>query len=318
MIGYLVRRIPTALVVLFIASLLIFSILRLIPGGPEAALAGSDATPADLAAIRHDLGLDRPFFVQYFSWLGAMVTFDFGKSYLIGGDIGDLVSFGAANTLALAIAGLVVAIALALALSLSVVIFDNRFTKIAATTVNAVAIAVPTFVIGTLLILVFGLKLRWLPAGGTPPNGISDSPQITAQYLILPALTLGLPAGALLARFLTETLQTELRQPYAVTARSLGIPQRTIVLRHVLRNALPPTLTALGLAIGGLLGGAILVESIFGWPGLGLLTEEGIFNRDYPVVQVLILISVTVFVVLQLATDVLHAWLDPRIRLAGK
>ncbi|RPA10342.1 ABC transporter permease [Gordonia sp. OPL2] len=318
MLGYLIRRLPTAIVVLVVASLLIFSILRLIPGGPEAALAGPDASPQELAAIRHDLGLDRSFIAQYFAWIGGVLTLDLGQSYQVGGSISGLIGYGLTNTLILTITALFIAIALAFALSLAATIFHNKYLNAALTGVNAAAIALPTFVVGTALILVFGVRLRWLPAGGTPPDGFTDSLQISAQYLILPALTLGLPAGAMLARFLTESIRTELRQPYVVTARSLGISHTDIVLKHALRNALPPTLTALGLTVGALLGGAVLVESIFGWPGLGLLTEEGIFTRDYPLVQVLVLLSVAVFVIIQLLADIAHAWLDPRIRLAGE
>lgn len=317
MISYLLRRIPTAIVVLFVASLLIFSVLRLVPGSPAAALAGPDASPADLAAIQHDLGLDRGFFTQYFSWLGHLLTGDLGRSYAVGGSVRSLVGFGLTNTVVLTVTALVIAVVLAFSLALTGVLYDNRVLRGVLTAVNALAIALPTFVVGTTLILLFSIHFRLLPAGGTPPKGFTDSLQISAQYLILPALTLGLPTGALLARFLTEALRTELNQPYAVTARALGATRRDIVLKHALRNALPPTLTALGLSIGGLLGGAVLVESIFGWPGLGLLTEESIFTRDYPLVQVLVLLSVTVFVIIQLLADVLHAWIDPRIRLAG-
>ena len=317
MTGYLLRRIPTALIVLVAASLLIFAVLRLIPGGPESALAGPDATPADLQAIRHDLGLDRGFFVQYFAWLGSVLTLDFGTSYQIGGDIGDLVSFGLTNTLVLTVTAGVLAIVLAFGLSLTATIRPNRAMNALLTGVNAVAIALPTFVVGTVLIAVFGVGGGVLPAGGTPPDGLSDDLWITAQYLVLPAVTLGLPAGAMLSRFLTESLQTELAQPYAVTAIATGASRRDVVLKHALRNALPSTITAFGLIVGALLGGAVLVEAIFGWPGLGMLTEEGISSRDYPLVQILILLSVSVFVLIQLAADVVHAWLDPRIRLAG-
>ncbi|WOC13364.1 ABC transporter permease [Gordonia sp. MP11Mi] len=317
MTGYLLRRIPTALIVLVAASLLIFAVLRLIPGGPESALAGPDATPADLAAIRHDLGLDRGFFVQYFAWLGSVLTLDFGTSYQIGGDIGDLVSFGLTNTLVLTVTAGVLAILLAFGLSLAATIRPNRAVNALLTGVNAVAIALPTFVVGTVLIAAFGVGGGVLPAGGTPPDGLSDDLWITAQYLVLPAVTLGLPAGAMLSRFLTESLQTELAQPYAITAIATGASRRDVVLKHALRNALPSTITAFGLIVGALLGGAVLVEAIFGWPGLGMLTEEGISSRDYPLVQILILLSVSVFVLIQLAADVVHAWLDPRIRLAG-
>lgn len=317
MTGYLLRRIPTAIAVLFAASLLIFSLLRLIPGGPEVALAGPDAGPEALEAIRHDLGLDRGFFVQYFSWLGSVLTFDLGTSYQVGGSIGDLVTFGLGNTLILTVVGAGFAITFGLVLSLAATIRPNRVLDALLTGVNAVAIALPTFVVGTVFIVVFGIAWRLLPAGGTPPDGLTDDLWISAQYLLLPAVTLGLPAGAMLARFLTEALRTELEQPYATTAIATGASRRDVVIRHALRNALPSTITAFGLIIGTLLGGAVLVEAIYGWPGLGLLIEEGISARDYPLVQVLILISVAVFVLIQLAADIVHAWLDPRIRLAG-
>ena len=317
MTGYLLRRIPTAIAVLFAASLLIFSLLRLIPGGPEVALAGPDAGPEALEAIRHDLGLDRGFFVQYFSWLGSVLTFDLGTSYQVGGSIGDLVTFGLGNTLILTVVGAGFAITFGLVLSLAATIRPNRVLDALLTGVNAVAIAFPTFVVGTVFIVVFGIAWRLLPAGGTPPDGLTDDLWISAQYLLLPAVTLGLPAGAMLARFLTEALRTELEQPYATTAIATGASRRDVVIRHALRNALPSTITAFGLIIGTLLGGAVLVEAIYGWPGLGLLIEEGVSARDYPLVQVLILISVAVFVLIQLAADIVHAWLDPRIRLAG-
>jgi len=157
-----------------------------------------------------------------------------------------------------------------------------------------------------------------LPAGGTPPDGFLARPDLSVQYLLLPAVCLALGAGAALTRFLTESLRTELRQPYVVTARALGISRRRIVLTQALRNALPSTITVLGIQFGTLLGGAVLVEAIFTWPGLGGLIEEAISGRDYPLVQVLLLLSVIVFVAIQLVTDVIHAWLDPRIRIGGQ
>ncbi|TWS18356.1 ABC transporter permease [Tsukamurella asaccharolytica] len=318
MTAYLLRRVPTALLVLLLASVLIFGILRFIPGGPEAALLGPDASPSDVQALRHELGLDRSFFAQYLTWISSILRLDFGRSYQVGGEISALISFGLVNTLVLTGAALLVAVVLAVGLALAVTVFDNRWLSAVVTGVNAAAIAIPTFVLGTLLVLLAGVRLRWLPAGGAPPDGYLTEPTIAVQYLILPAITLGLPTGAMLARFLTESLHTELGKPYAVTARSLGVSQRRIVLRHALRNALPATVTAFGLLVGGLLGGAILVETVFGYPGLGMLTEQGIFSRDYPLVQVLLLLSVTVFIVVQLLADVAHAWLDPRIRLGAR
>jgi peptide/nickel transport system permease protein len=182
---------------------------------------------------------------------------------------------------------------------------------------NTLAIALPTYVTGVLLILVFGVLWPVLPTGGTPPNGLLADPGITAQYLVMPALCLALPIAAVLTRYLAESLRTELKQPYVGTALAAGVSRRRIITRHALRNALPTTITVLGLQVGALLGGAVLVEYIFSWPGLGQLIQQAITRRDYPVVQVLLLLSVVVFVLIQLLTDVIHVWLDPRIRLGG-
>ena len=315
MTRYLLRRVPSFVAILLLASVLIFAMIRLIPGDPATTLAGPDASPQAIAAIRHDLGLDQPLVSQYLHWLGQVVTFDLGRSYLIGGDIGTLVMRGLGNTLALTISALVIAIAISLVLGPIWGASSRRSVDALITGVNTVTVALPTFVTGVLLILVFGVLWPVLPTGGAPPDGYLARPDIAAQYLILPALCLALPVAAVLTRFIAETLRTELRQPYVVTATALGVSRRRVVVRHALRNALPTTVTVLGIQVGNLLGGAVLVEAIFSWPGLGQLLEQGISRRDYPVVQILLLLSVTVFVAIQLLTDLAHAWLDPRVRV---
>ena len=314
---YVLRKAPSTLLVLVLASFLIFSLIRLVPGDPVAALAGPDATPEARAAIRADLGLDRPLLSQYVVWLGDVLTLDLGRSYRLGGQVSDLLADGATNTLVLTFTALALAALLALAASTLTVVLDKPWLNSVMSAVNTVAVAVPTFVTGLVLVLVFAVLLRLLPAGGTPPDGYLARPDITLQYLLLPAICLALPAAAALTRFLTESLRTQMRQPYVMTARALGIPRRRIVLTQALRNALPSSLTVLGIQFGTLLGGAVLVEAIFAWPGLGRLVEQGISARDYPVVQVLLLLSVAVFVLTQLLTDVLQATLDPRIRIEG-
>lgn len=314
---YVLRKVPSTLLVLVLASFLIFSLIRLVPGDPVAALAGPDATPEARAAIRADLGLDRPLLSQYVVWLGHVLTLDLGRSYRLGGQVSDLLADGAANTLVLTFTALALAALLALAASTLTVVLDRPWLNAVMSAVNTVAVAVPTFVTGLVLVLVFAVLLPLLPAGGTPPDGFLARPDITLQYLLLPAVCLALPAAAALTRFLTESLRTQMRQPYVMTARALGIPRRRIVLTQALRNALPSSLTVLGIQFGTLLGGAVLVEAIFAWPGLGRLVEQGISARDYPVVQVLLLLSVAVFVLTQLLTDVLQAALDPRIRIEG-
>ncbi|GAA1872650.1 ABC transporter permease [Pseudonocardia ailaonensis] len=317
MLRYIASRLPSALVVLVAASILIFSLLRLVPGDPATTLAGPDASPEALAAIRASLGLDEPVWLQYVHWLGALVTGDLGRSYLIGGRITDLVLAGLVNTVVLAVAAMLLAVLFALVVGVGAVLSRSRTVDALVTGANTAALALPPFVTGVLLVLVFAVVWPVLPAGGVPPAGFAARPDITVQYLLLPAVCLALPVAAAITRFLVESLRTELAQPYVLTARALGIPRRRIVLRQALPAALPSMVTALGIQVGTVLGGAVLVEAIFTWPGLGQLVEQGISRRDYPVVQVLLLLSVAVFVLVQLLTDVAHAALDPRIRIGG-
>jgi peptide/nickel transport system permease protein len=317
MIRYLIRRLPSLAMVLAVASVLIFGVLRLIPGDPASTLAGPDASPATVAAIRHELGLDQPLPVQYVHWIGSVLTWHLGRSYIIGGNISSLVSAGTGNTALLTAAALVIALAIAMIAGPLWASARRPWLEHLLTGVNTLAIALPAFVTGVLLILLFGVLLPVLPSGGTPPGGLLANPQITVQYLLMPATCLALPLAAVLARYLAESLRTEMSQPYVATALAAGVSRRRIITRHALRNVLPTSLTVLGLQIGALLGGAVLVEDIFAWPGLGQLIQQAINERDYPVVQVLLLLSVGVFVVIQLLTDVAHALLDPRIRLGG-
>lgn len=317
MVRYLVHRVPSAVAVLVLASLLIFFVLRLVPGDPATTLAGPDASPEAIAAVRHSLGLDQSIPAQYAAWLGDMVTFDLGRSYVLGGQIADLVGDALLNTVVLTAAALLLAVVVGLVLSVAVVVWPTRWLTGVVAAFNTLAVALPTFVTGVLLVLVFAVLLPLLPAGGVPPDGFLARPDISVQYLALPTVCLGLPVAAALTRFLTEALRTEMLQPYILTARALGVSRWNLVTRSALRNALPTMLTILGLQTGQLLGGAVLVEAIFAWPGIGQLIEQGISRRDYPVVQVLLLIAVSVFVIVQLVTDVVHAYLDPRIRIGG-
>ncbi|MEV0549448.1 ABC transporter permease [Nocardia salmonicida] len=318
MTRYLLHRLPSALLVLFGASVLIFLLLRLVPGDPATILAGNDATPQTIEVIRHQLGLDRSIPVQYLQWLGEVFTLDLGRSYIIGGEITDLVGRGLTNTLVLTVTALLLAVLVSLIVSVASVLWPSRWLNTVVAAANTAAVALPTFVVGPLLVLVFAVAIPVLPAGGVPPDGFIARPDIAVQYLLLPAICLALPVSAALTRFLTEALRTELAKQYVLTARSLGVGYREIVTRGALRNALPTMLTVLGIQTGQLLGGAVLVEAAFVWPGIGQLIEQGISRRDYPLVQVLLLLSVAVFVVIQLITDVAHAWLDPRIRIGGR
>ena len=314
MTGYLLRRLPSAVLVLLLASFVIFAILRLIPGDPAVTLAGSDASPASVEAIRVDLGLDRPFLAQYFTWMGDLLTGDPGRSYLIGGQITDLIGQRLGNTLALALGALVLVVVLGLTLGVLGATVKNRVARALLAAVNSVSLTVPAFVTGVLMVLLFAVTWRVLPPGGN--ESITADPVIGLQYLLMPALCLALPGSAVVARYVKDGIRQALDEDYVRTARALGVSRRRILWRHALPNALPPVLTVLGMQIGALIGSAVVVEALFAWPGLGQLAEQGVSRRDYPVVQALLLLLVAVHVAVQLLTDIAYAVLDPRVRLA--
>ncbi|RKT19294.1 peptide/nickel transport system permease protein [Streptomyces sp. 1114.5] len=309
---FLLKRLPSGLLVLALASFLVFLILRLIPGDPATSLAGPDASPATVEAIRTQLGLDRPLFGQYLSWLGHLLGGDLGPSYAIGGQVADLIGNGLGATTQLALGALLLVVLIALPLAVAGATAQRRPAAAAIQAFTTAVLAIPPFVTGVVLVLVFAVSLHLLPAGGQ--QSLLDAPDLAVQYLAMPALCLALPSAAVLARYLKDGIERALAEDYVRTATALGVSRRRIVWRHALPNALPSAVTVLGLQIGQLIAGAVLVERIFAWPGLGQLIEQGVARRDYPVVQDLLLLVVAVYVAVQLLTDLAYAWLDPRIR----
>ncbi|AWB83605.1 ABC transporter permease [Corynebacterium liangguodongii] len=318
MVNHLLHRFPPALLTLVLGSIVIFALLRVFPGDPAEVMAGADAPPEAIDSIRRSLGLDRPVLSQYFAWIGSIMTLNFGDSYVIGGSISELLSAAALNTCVLASSALILSMLIALILGVGVELIDVRWARDAAAAITTLALAIPNFVVGTVLLIVFSVVLAVLPAGGIPREGLSENPEITVQFLVLPAIVLALPVGSQLARFLQDSISRELRASYVTTARALGIPRSRIILTQVLPNALPAALTVLGLEIGHIFGGTVIVEALFAWPGLGYLTQQAIINRDYPVVQIILLLSVALYVFIQLASDITHAVLDPRIRIGAR
>ncbi|EKX64243.1 ABC transporter permease [Streptomyces ipomoeae] len=310
--GYLLEKIPSALLVLVPASFLIFAILRLVPGDAAESLAGSDASPATVAAIRHQLGLDQPLFTQYVTWIGDLLRGDLGPSYAIGGQVADLIGDGLGATAELTLGALFFTVVLGLLFGVLGATSRRRPVRAAVRALTTGALAVPPFVTGVVLVLVFAVGLGVLPSGGR--IGLLKAPDLELQYLLLPSLCLALPSAAVLGRYLKDGLERALAEDYIRTATAAGVPARRLLWRHALPGALPPVVTLLGMQTGQLLGGAVLVEAIFAWPGLGQLAEQALNRRDYPVVQDLLLLLVAVFVLVQLLTDVLYALLDPRIR----
>ncbi|MFE1903900.1 ABC transporter permease [Streptomyces gardneri] len=310
--GHLLRRLPSALLVLLVASFVAFALLRLVPGDPAAVLAGPDASPETEAAIRARLGLDAPLLGQYVQWLGDLVTGDLGPSYAIGGQTADLIGDAIGATVELTLGALLFVVVLGAAFGIVGATSGNRWLRGTVRILTTGALAVPPFVTGVLLVLLFSVLLGALPPGGRVP--LLTAPDLGVQYLLLPALCLALPSAAVLGRYLKDGIERALGEDYVRTATAAGIAPRRLLWRHALPNALPPVVTLLGMQTGNLLGGAVLVEAIFAWPGLGQLAEQALVRRDYPVVQDLLLLLVTVFVLVQLLTDLVHAWLDPRIR----
>ncbi|MCS0634847.1 ABC transporter permease [Streptomyces sp. LP05-1] len=310
--SYLLGRLPSALLVLLLASVLIFAILRLVPGDPAVTLAGPDASPETVAALRERLGLDGSPPAQYAAWLGSLVTGDLGPSYVVGGEVADLIGDGLGATAELTLGALLLTVLLGGALGILGATARRGWVRAAVRAFTTGALSVPPFVTGVLLVLLFSVTLGVLPPGGRV--ALLDAPDLGVQYLLLPALCLALPSAAVLGRYLGDGIERALTEDHVRTAVAAGIAPGRLLRRHVLPGALPPVVTLLGMQTGHLLGGAVLVEAIFAWPGLGQLAEQALTRRDYPVVQDLLLLLVAVFVLVQLLTDLAYAWLDPRIR----
>jgi len=313
MLRYTLRRIPSSLIVLLLASLAIFFLLRLAPGDPAATLAGPDASAETVEAIRVQLGLDRPLIEQYLLWLGGILTGNPGESYLLHAPIGQLIGNSLLNTVELALGALVLAVAGGGVVGYLMGASRRPWVRSTLGALTSLGVAVPTYVSGVLLILIFAVSLRLLPSGGIGP-GMAD-PSIGVQYLLLPAVVLSLPTGATLARFFASAMRRTLDEDFVQTGIAKGLRARRLMMGHVVPNSMPPVLTVLGIQIGQLLGGAIIVETIFAWPGIGQLLLQSVIGRDYLLTQTLLVLAVMVFVVVQIMTDVLDAAIDPRIRL---
>lgn len=312
MFAYLIRRLPSALVVLVLATVPIFGVLRLAPGDPAAILAGPDATPEVIAQTRHDLGLDRPLIEQYFSWLGGVLQWDFSTSFVTGAEVSEIVGRSLGNTATLAFSALLVALVLALPLGIAQALARRGWVQLGLSGLNVVMLAIPPYVTGVILVFVFAITLRLLPPGSYV--SLFDDPGAALQFLIMPSICLALPVAAVLARFLAASLQRTINEQHYLAARLRGITGARLLLRHGLPNSLGSVITILGIQIGHLLGGAIIVEGIFAWPGLGQALVLAAKSSDYPIVQAILLLAVAVFILLQLLSDVVTAAIDPRVR----
>jgi peptide/nickel transport system permease protein len=311
---YIFGRILQATPTLLLTSIGIFVLLRLVPGDPALALAGPDATPETISAIRLDLGLDQPLPLQYVSWLRHVVTGDLGNSLLARRPVTDLVGEALPASVELLLASTLVAVTLGGALGVLAAVHRGRWLDVALSGANALLIGVPGFWLGLLAIIFFALILGWLPPGGRVDP--LQNPGLGLRSLALPALVLGLGQAAVIARFTRAAMLEVLNDPYVRTARAKGLRNAVVVARHALPNALIPVVTIVGVQMGHLLGGAVVIETVFAWPGMGRMAVNAISGRDYPVVQAVVLMLVAAFVLLNLGADLMYGYLDPRVRTA--
>lgn len=312
MFRYVARRLIQTIPVLLLTSIGVFLLLRLIPGDPAMVLAGPDASPEIITAVRQQLGLDRPLVVQYLQWIGNAVRGDLGHSYISRIDVWQLLWLKLPATIELALAAFVLALVIAVPLGIVAGINVRSRTDISISAMTAFGIGLPNFWVGILLILLFSLNLRWLPPGGRV--GFDQDPMRALQFLILPAITLAIPQAAVFSRFIKSAVVEVMYEDYVRTARAKGLGERVVVLRHVCSNALIPVVTVMAMHFGRLLGGAVIIESVFTWPGVGRLLLDAIGTRDYAVVQGGLLVLVTMFVIINLLTDLSYGLLDPRVR----
>jgi peptide/nickel transport system permease protein len=312
--AYVIRRLLLALPVLFGVSLLVFGVLHLAPGDPAAIMLGAQATREDVERLRHDLGLDQPLPAQYARWLGHVLRGDLGRSIPLGREVLPEVLLRFKATLVLTAGALLIAILIGLPAGILSATRQYSWLDRLSMGVAVTGVSLPVFWTGIMLIIVFALGLRWLPSAGmTSPYGKTGVLDLL-WHLVLPAVTLGTASAAALARLTRSSVLEIIRQDYVRSARAKGLGEAVVVGRHVLGNAVNPIITVLGIQVGYLLGGAILTETVFSWPGLGSMMVRAIQARDYPLVQGGVLLIATTFVLVNLAVDLLYAVFDPRIR----
>jgi ABC-type dipeptide/oligopeptide/nickel transport system permease component len=309
---YLARRLLSFVPTVFLASIIIFSIIQLAPGDPAQMRAGMQATPAEVQAERVRLGLDRPRIVRYFSWLSDVAHLRLGDSYTTSRPVASMVFDAFPNTLKLTVVALILSIIIGFPMGIYAALHHNRRGDLIVTGLNAFGLSVPSFWIGILLILLFSVKLHWLP-----PSGLGG-PRTTfvgsLEYLVMPVITIALSNLSVFSRFVRSSMVDVLSAAYVQTARSKGLMERTVIVQHALRNAMLPVVTAVGIQFGRLLGGAVVTEAVFSYPGIGKLVVTSILNRDYPVVQATLMLVVVVFLLTNLIVDLSYAILDPTVK----
>ena len=315
MVEFLVRRAFISIVTLVVISLVVFTGVRMIPGDPARVMAGTEADEAGLDEIREKYGLKDPVPVQYLRWVGLALTGDLGESIRTRQSVAWTVAIKLPITMELAGFAILIAIAVAIPAGVLAAVRRNSVWDLLASGISLCGVSVPNFWLGIMLILLISVRLGWLPASGFVP--FWEDPLGNLQRMIMPAFVLGTALAAVLMRQTRNSMIEVLSADYIRTARAKGLAGRAVVFRHAIRNGLIPVVTVLGLQMGALMGGAVVTEQIFVVPGFGRLVVEAVFTRDYPLVQGVVLITASAYVLVNLAVDVSYSFLNPRIRIRG-
>jgi peptide/nickel transport system permease protein len=309
---YLARRLAQLVAVLFVVSVIVFTLVRLIPGDPATVQLGSEATPEALTALRRDLGLDRPLWVQYGLWVRNLLRGDFGQSWVSKQSPLALIRRFLPATLQLTAAAFLIALLIAFPAGLLAARYPRSWLDSAITGLALMGVSLPSFWLGIMLILAVALRTGWFPPSGYA--AVWEAPGLALRTTALPAFTLGVGLAAPLSRFLRSGMLDVLGTEYIRTARAKGLAERAIVVRHALKNAMLPVVTVLALQLGTLVGGTFVIEQVFAWPGIGRLSLTAIQHRDYAVIQAVVLLVAAGFVLVNFLVDLVYVWLDPRIR----
>ena len=312
MIRYIVRRLLATIPVVVLVTVMVFLLLHITPGDPVVIMLGEEASPDAVAALRHSLELDRPLPVQYGTWLWRAAHGNLGGSLRTHDPVTALILERYPATLELSALAMILSLCIAMPLGVVSAVHRNSWLDALVTPLAISGISMPSFWLGILLIWVFSVLLRWFPTVGFVPLGVSLTDNL--HTLTLPVVTLGVALAAIVMRITRASVLQVLQQDYVRTARAKGVGERVVVLRHALRTALIPVVTVLGLQTGALLGGAVIVETIFALPGIGRLIVDSIFARDFPVVQGAVLVLAVSFIAVNLVVDLMYARLDPRVR----
>ena len=315
MTAYILRRLVLLIPVLLVVAVVVFALVHLTPGDPAAVILGDQATSEDVERLRDQLGLNDPLPIQFVRWIGGVVRLDFGDSIFLGESVTHALVGRLQPTMLLTLYALCIQLAIGIPAGVVAAVRHNSFVDRILTIFAISGAAIPTFFLGILLILFFGVRLRWLPSGGYV--SITEDPVAHLRLMLLPAFALGFSAAGLLARLVRSSMLDVLREDYVRTAFAKGLPQRLVVLRHALRNAMIPALTVIGTSVGALLGGAVVTETVFTIPGMGRLVVQSIARRDYPIIQGAIMMIAVTYVLINLLVDLLYVYVDPRVRLRG-